>query len=74
MLAVIAELPSPASGRSAPSSKRTRQPIGADRMGAPIRIFTASRGVGGTKGRPSAQDRTADGKMRGNALLRRASD
>jgi hypothetical protein len=35
---------------------------------------TASRGVGGTKGRPSAQDRTADGKMRGNALLRRASD
>ena len=73
MLAVIAELPSPAAGRSAPSSKRTRQPIGADRMGAPIRII-ASRGVGGTKGRPSAQDRTADGKMRGNALLRRARD
>ena len=35
---------------------------------------TASRGVGGTKGRPSAQDRTGDGKMRGSALLRRASD
>jgi hypothetical protein len=39
MLAVIAELPSPASGGSAPSSKRTRQPIGADRVGAPIRIY-----------------------------------
>jgi hypothetical protein len=34
MLAVIAELPSPTSGRSAPRSQRTRQPIGADRMGA----------------------------------------
>jgi hypothetical protein len=34
----------------------------------------ASRGVGGTKGRLRAQDRTADGKMPGNALLRRASD
>src|SRR6478672_11800644 len=39
MLAVIAELPSPAAGRPAPSSKRTRQAIGADRMGAPIRIY-----------------------------------
>src|SRR5262245_4228577 len=38
MLAVIAELPSPAFGGSAPSSKRTRQSIGTDRMGAPIRI------------------------------------
>jgi hypothetical protein len=44
MLAVIAELPSPASGRSAPSSKRTRQPIGADRVGAPIRIYRKPRG------------------------------
>jgi hypothetical protein len=42
-------------------------------MGAPIRIYREP-GVGGTKGRPSAQDRTADGKMRGNALLSRASD
>ena len=36
MLAVIAELPNPAAGRSAPRSKGTRQTIGADRMGAPI--------------------------------------
>ena len=32
MLAVVVELPSPAAGRSAPSCKRTRQAIGADRM------------------------------------------
>ena len=43
MLAVIAELPSPASGGSAPSRKRTRQPTGADRMGAPIRIYREPR-------------------------------
>src|SRR6476659_10973467 len=43
MVAVIAELPSPASGRSAPSSRRTRQPISADRMGAPIRIYREPR-------------------------------
>ena len=43
MLAVVVELPSPAAGRSAPSSKRTRQPIGADRMGAPIRIYREPR-------------------------------
>jgi hypothetical protein len=32
----------------------------------------ASRGVGGTNGRPSARDRTADGKMPGNDFVRRA--
>jgi hypothetical protein len=73
MLAIVVKLPSPAAGRPAPACKRTRQPIGADRMGAPIRIYGEPR-VGGTKGRLSAQDRTADGKVPGNALLRRASD
>ena len=67
MLAVIDELPSPASGGSTTSSKRTRQPIGADRMGAPIRIYREPRRRR-HKGRPSAQDRTADGKVRGNAF------
>jgi hypothetical protein len=43
MLAVIAELPTPVSGGSAPSSKRTRQPIGADWMGTPIRIYREPR-------------------------------
>jgi hypothetical protein len=32
----------------------------------------ASRGVGGTNGRPSARDRTADGKMPGIDFVRRA--
>jgi hypothetical protein len=32
----------------------------------------ASRGVGGTNGRPSARDRTADGKTPGNDFVRRA--
>jgi hypothetical protein len=44
MLAGVVELPSPAAGRSAPSCKRTRQPIGADRVGAPIRIYRKSWG------------------------------
>src|SRR5690348_14726283 len=43
MLALVVELPSPAAGRSAPSSKRPRQPIGADRMAAPIRIYREPR-------------------------------
>ena len=33
-----------------------------------------SGGVGGTNGRSSARDRTVDGKMPGNALVRRAID
>jgi hypothetical protein len=32
----------------------------------------ASRGVGGTNGRPGARDRMADGKMPGNGFVRRA--
>jgi hypothetical protein len=32
----------------------------------------ASRGVGGTKGRPSARDRTADGKTPGSDFVSRA--
>jgi hypothetical protein len=32
----------------------------------------ASRGVGGTNGRPSARDKTAGGKMLGNDFVRRA--
>jgi hypothetical protein len=32
----------------------------------------ASRGVGGTNGRSSARDRTADGKMPGNDFVSRA--
>jgi hypothetical protein len=43
MVGVIAELSSPAAGRSAPGSKRPRQPIGADWMGAPIRIYREPR-------------------------------
>src|ERR1700729_1937051 len=34
----------------------------------------ASRGVGGTNERLSARDNTIDGKIRGNALVRRATD
>ena len=41
---------------------------------APQYESIASRGVGGTNGRPSARDKTADGKMRGKALVRRASE
>jgi hypothetical protein len=39
MLAGVIELPSPAVGCSAPSSKSTSQPIGADRVGTPIRVY-----------------------------------
>src|SRR6476646_8454785 len=39
ILAGVVELPSPAAGRSAPSCTGSRQPIGADRVGAPIRIY-----------------------------------
>ena len=71
--------------RSSPS--RQVQPLGAPLRAASARArrsarigcarqyeSIASRGVGGTNGRLSARDRTADGKMRGNALVRRASD
>jgi len=44
MLAGVVELPRPAAGRSTPSCKCTRQPIGADRVGAPIRIDRKPRG------------------------------
>ena len=43
LVAIIAELPTPACGGPAPSSKRTRQPISADRMGTPIRIYREPR-------------------------------
>ena len=43
-LACLNATKSPAAGRSAPSCKRTRQPIGADRVGAPIRIYRKPRG------------------------------
>jgi hypothetical protein len=69
------------------SPSRQVQPLGAPRRAARARArrsarkgwvpqydSIASRGVGGTKGRLSARDRTPDGKMVGNALLRRASD
>jgi hypothetical protein len=72
-LAVVAEPPALSARRFAAASKRTRQAIRRSRC-APQYESIASRGVGGTNGRPSARDRTADGKMRGNALVRRASD
>ena len=73
MLAIIAELPSPAAG--APLRVASARASRSARIGwARQYESTASRGVGGTKGRPSAQDRTAGGKRLGNALLRRASD
>ena len=58
-LAVVAEPPAPAAGRFAAASERTRQAI--TRSGcAPQYESIASGGVGGTNGRPSARDRTAD--------------
>ena len=67
LLAIIAELPSPAAG--APLRVASARASRSARIGwARQYESTASRGVGGTKGRPSAQDRTAGGKRLGNAL------
>src|SRR4029077_16041872 len=56
LVAIIAELPAPACGGPAPSSKRSRQPISSDRMGKPKRTHREPRrrrhGKGGRVPKP----------------------
>ena len=73
VLSAVAKAPAPATWRSAAGSKRTRQAISAKWMGAPIRI-DCKPWCGRHNTRPRARDRTTEGKISGNALLRRTSD
>src|SRR5580700_5258798 len=59
-LAIAAQAPDPSVGRAALCRERPRQPIGAQRMRAPIGIDRQS-GVGGTNERLSARANTTDG-------------